>query len=208
MNLLPIYSVPIWESKYPEFLEQKEIFLDVLKKYKEETPSAEKSNIFGYRSLETLHTVEELRPLYEHICQMSFRACADLEFVDCDIAITSSWLNVNDSKQCMNAEHVHNEVFSGVFYLHAPEKSGNIVFKNPAINPMWNGLSLSSQKNQFTGESIKIAPVEGDILLFPSYLPHYVEPNDHDEERISISFNVIALPKGSISMMQNNPNGF
>ena len=52
----------------------------------------------------------------------------------------------------------------------------------------------------FTKEPvIRIEPVEGNIILFPSYLPHSVETNNHDEERISISFNLIALPKGTIA---------
>ena len=130
---------------------------------------------------------------------MGFKAVADLDFVDCDIALTSAWMNINDTRQCMNSEHVHGDVFSGVFYLQAPEESGKLVLQNPAINRMWNGCSLTSQKNQFTGESIRIEPVEGNILLFPSYLPHSVETNNHDEERISISFNLIALPKGTIA---------
>jgi uncharacterized protein (TIGR02466 family) len=71
----------------------------------------------------------------------------------------------------MNSEHVHGDVFSGVFYLKAPEESGKLVLQNPAINRMWNGCALTSQKNQFTGESIRIEPVEGNIILFPSYLP-------------------------------------
>ena len=31
---------------------------------------------------------------------------------------------------------------------------------------------------------------EGDLLIFPGYLPHKVEKNDSDEDRIVISFNV------------------
>jgi len=201
MNLTPIYSVPIWQSEYSEFEEHKEIFLTAVKEYKEKNPTKEntRSNIAGYQSPDTLQGVEELRPLFEYICQMGFRAVADLDFIECDIALTSAWLNINDSRQCMNSEHVHGDVFSGVFYLQAPEGSGKLVLQNPAINKMWNGCQLATQKNQFTGETIRIEPVEGNIILFPSYLPHSVETNDHDEERISISFNVIALPKGSIN---------
>jgi len=134
---------------------------------------------------------------------MGFKAVADLDFIDCDIALTEAWLNINDSRQCMNSEHVHGDVLSGVFYLSAPEGSGKIVFQNPAINKLWKGCSLTSQKNQYTGETIRIEPEEGNILLFPSYLPHSVVTNDHDEERISISFNIIALPKGSIEYPQS-----
>jgi len=205
MNLMSIYSVPLWQSEYPEFEEHKEIFLRAVKEYKEENPTREtaKSNVAGYQSPSTLHHVAELRPLLEYICQMGFKAVADLDFVDCDIALTEAWLNINDSRQCMNSEHVHGEVFSGVFYLSAPDESGKLVIQNPGINKMWKGCSLTSQKNQFTGESIRIEPVEGNIILFPSYIPHSVETNNHDEERISISFNLIALPKGSINYPQS-----
>lgn len=205
MNLMPIYSVPLWQSEYPDFEEHQELFLNAVKEYKEQNPTKEPpmSNIAGYQSPSTLHGVEELRPLFEYICQMGFKAAADLDFIDCDIALTEAWLNVNDSRQCMNSEHVHGDVLSGVFYLSTPEGSGKMVLSNPAINKMWEGCSLTSQKNQFTGESIRIEPVEGNILLFPSYLPHSVQTNDHDEERISISFNLIALPKGSIEYPQS-----
>ena len=205
MNLMPIYSTPLWQSEYPEFDEHKELFLTAAKKFKEQNPSEEKSrsNIAGYHSPSTLQVVEELRPLYEYICQMAYKAVADLDFIDCDIAVTEAWLNVNDSRQCMNTEHIHGEVFSGVFYLHTPQGSGKLSIVNPGINRMWKGCELVSQKNQFTGESIRIEPIEGNIILFPSYIPHSVETNDHDEERISISFNLIALPKGSIPQPQS-----
>jgi uncharacterized protein (TIGR02466 family) len=204
MNLMSIYSVPLWQSEYPNFEEHQELFLTAIKNYKGKNNSIQKSNIFGYRSPDTLHHIQELRPLFEHICQMAFKAVADLDFIDCDVALTSAWLNVNDSRQCMNSEHLHGEVFSGVFYLKTPEESGKLVLQNPAINKMWQGCQLTAQKNQFTAESIRIEPIEGNILLFPSYLPHSVETNNHDEERISISFNIIALPKGSISLQNND----
>ena len=196
---MSIYSVPLWQSECPEFDEHKEIFLNAVRTYKDQNPSVQKSNIAGYHSPGTLQGVEELRPLFEYLCQLGFKAVGDLDFVDCDIALTSAWLNINDNRQCMNGEHVHGDVFSGVFYLQAPEESGKLVLQNPAINRMWNGCALTAQKNQFTGESIRIEPVEGNIILFPSYLPHSVETNNHDEERISISFNLIALPKGTIA---------
>ena len=201
MNLTPIYSTPLWQSEYPEFEEYKESFLSSVKEFKEQNPTKEtpKSNINGYQSPSSLQSVEELSPLFEYICQMGFKACADLNLIDCDIALTEAWLNVNDSRQCMNSEHVHGEVFTGVFYLQIPEGSGKLSIVNPGINNMWKGLTLAAQKNQFTGETIRIEPVEGNIIFFPSYIPHYVETNNHDEERISIGFNIIALPKGSIS---------
>ena len=143
-----------------------------------------------------------IHPFLHYAGEIVIKAAEDLGFIPIDVALTSVWFNINDSRQCMNAEHTHGDTFSGVFYLKAPEGSGRLVLQNPGINRLWQGLSLVERKNQFTGEKISIAPVEGNIVMFPSYLPHWVEPNDHDDERISISFNVICLPEGSLGHAQ------
>ena len=102
----------------------------------------------------------------------------------------------------MNSEHVHGEILSGVFYLKAPPESGKLVLSNPGLNRLWGGCSLVKEKNQFTGEMMRIEPEEGSILLFPSCIPHSVETNSHDDERISISFNLMVLPEGQIAIPQ------
>lgn len=200
---MPIYSVPLWQSEFPDFEKNKEVFLTTIQEFQKQNPSKEtpRSNVSGYQSPDTVHQISEFAPLFEYICQMAYQASADLNFIDCDVAVTSAWMNNNNTRQCMNSEHIHGDVFSGVFYLKAPEGSGKLSLSNLAINKMWMGCSLACQKNQFTAESIKIEPIEGNIILFPSYLPHSVETNNHDDERISISFNIIALPKGSIQRM-------
>lgn len=196
MELIPVYSTPFWQTEYPEFNENKQKFLDAAHKYKEQNESVEKNNICGYQSPETLQLVEDFSPLFNFICLVSSRATADLDFVDCDIFMTSAWLNVNHTRQCMNYERVGREVFTGFFHLKAPEGTGKIIFHNPGLNKMWPGCNLTAEKNQFTGETIRIEPIEGNVLLFPSYVPHSIETNDHDDETMFISFNIIALPKG------------
>jgi uncharacterized protein (TIGR02466 family) len=203
MELVPIYSTPVWMSVFQEFGDNKETFLSCVREFRKENPkSEEKSNIYGYQSPAKLQTQQELASLFNYICAMCSQATKDLNFIDCDVFLTNAWVNFNDSRNCMNTEHIHGETFSGVFYLQAPEESGRLVLKNPGMNRMWNGCNLTQSKNQFTGEMIKIEPEEGSIVIFPSYLPHLVEPNNHDEERISISFNVIALPKGVMQVQQ------
>jgi hypothetical protein len=34
--------------------------------------------------------------------------------------------------------------------------------------------------------------MEGLLMIWPSYLDHFVEPSQTDEERISISFDIMA----------------
>ena len=195
MELVHIFSTPVWISALPDFEEHKESFLNSVRNFKEKNPQGEqKSNISGYHSPSTLQKEEELRPLFEYVCGMAMTAINDLNFVESNIFITEAWVNFNDSRQCMNNEHVHGDVFSGVFYLNAPPESGNFVISNPGLNRVWDGCNLIKEKNQFTGEMMRIEPEEGSIILFPSYVPHSVETNNHDDERISISFNISAMP--------------
>ena len=202
MELLPIYSTPVWMSVFPDFENHKNSFLSCVNNFKNENPSQEKSNVNGYQSPASLQVQQEISPLFNYICNLCLHATKDLNFIDCDVFLTSAWVNFNSSRECINTEHVHEETFSGVFYLKAPPQSGKLVLKNPGINRLWNGCNLTSSKNQFTGDMLKIEPEEGSLIIFPSYLPHSVEPNCHDEERISISFNILALPSGTYTPPQ------
>ena len=203
MELLPIFSTPVWMSVYPDFEEHKESFLTCVRNSKETNPQgAQKSNIHGYQSPFTLQGEEDLYPLFQYVCEMAMQAVKDLNFIDNNIFLTHAWVNFNDNRQCMNSEHIHGEILSGVFYLKAPSESGKFVLSNPGLNRLWGGCQLVKEKNQFTGELMRIEPEEGSIILFPSYIPHSVETNNHDDERISISFNLMVLPEGQFVASQ------
>jgi len=194
--MISMYSVPFWQETYPKFEEEKELILKAIEEYKQDYPdSINISNVGGNQTENCLHSKKELESLFTFIYEFANNAADELQFIDRETFITESWANYNDSRQAMHTEHTHGDVFSGVFYLKAPEKSGKLCIRNLAMNTMWIGSKLFSTKNEFTSSLVKIEPIEGEILLWPSYLPHSVETNDHDDNRISISFNVIMFPK-------------
>jgi uncharacterized protein (TIGR02466 family) len=196
MNIIQIFSTPVWESSYPDFTEHKQQFLDCVTQFRETHPEGiSKSNINGYQSPMTLTQEQPMAPLFEYIAQMAMKSVFDMQFVNCDVYITAAWANFNNSRNQYNCEHVHQDTFSGVFYLQVPENSGKIYFVNPGLNPLWQGAMLTDKKNKFNADRLRIEPKEGQIFLWPSYLSHAVEPNNHDDTRISISFNVICVPK-------------
>jgi len=51
----------------------------------------------------------------------------------------------------------------------------------------------SNQPNELNSISASIKVNEGDLLIFPAYLPHSVEENKSDEDRVIISFNIDIL---------------
>lgn len=203
MNLIQIFSTPIWESSFQSFEENKQIFvdrcLDIQKEQKnlDVTNLKTNNNLLGFQSSLNLTKEEIFFPVFEFVCQIARKAVFDMQLVDSDVYLTSAWININSNKFAILCEHVHYDTFSGVFYIQIPKNSGKLVIKNSSINPMWQGNALSENKNKFNSEKIKIEPTEGHIFVWPSYLEHSVEPNNHDENRISLSFNIIALPKGT-----------
>jgi hypothetical protein len=63
MELVPIYSTPVWMSVFQDFDDSKETFLSCVKAFKEKNPQGEeKSNVNGYQSPFTLQMEEELSP--------------------------------------------------------------------------------------------------------------------------------------------------
>jgi len=199
MNIIQVFSTPIWNSEFPDFQNQKQTFLEAVTEFREQNPQGiDKSNIFGYQSPMNLTNEPRLSQLFEFVAQMGMKANFDNQFVDCDVYLTSAWVNFNDSRAAHNHEHIHADTYSGVFYLQVPEKSGKISFTNPGLNKLWQGTMLSESKNKFTAEHLKFEPKEGQIYIWPAYLPHSVLPNDHDETRISISFNIICIPKEQV----------
>ena len=118
-------------------------------------------------------------------------AATELELQFKELYITEAWANFNDSRQAMNHQHIHSGVISGVFYIKTPPGSGRLAIVNPGMNCLWPGFSLARSKNEYTADAMYVTPVEGELVLWPSYIPHCVETNNHDEPRISVAVNIM-----------------
>ena len=80
---------------------------------------------------------------------------------------------------------------SAVFYLKVPKNSGRLVFENP-IQQHDYIMKPGTVKtyNSINSGYWYAEPKEGDLIMFPSWLRHWVEPSQSDEDRISIAFNI------------------
>ena len=100
-----------------------------------------------------------------------------------------AWMNANPAGG-FNAPHTHPGAhWSGVYYVSQPEveegNSGMIEFLDPRSDlPNWRLLGARS----FALKK-KFRPVPGEMILFPSYLVHWVYPNETDEQRVTVAFN-------------------
>lgn len=100
------------------------------------------------------------------------------------------WINVNPPG-AYNTPHSHpDHEWSGSYYVKVPDvppgsRSGGIEFLDPR-GPVHQMEALGS--GHFVPK-IRKMPKAGTMLVFPSYLRHWVYPNEQDEIRISIAFN-------------------
>lgn len=110
-----------------------------------------------------------------------------LETLNCEykhISLRSSWININVPGQFQESHtHLGKNHLSGTYFIDVPENSGNLIFEHP------NTL-LYYWLNSRNPLGYKCDALPGKLVIFPSWLHHFVQKNGSDRNRISLSFNV------------------
>ena len=184
-----LWPTPYWYTHIWEFMRSEtrvtfnEDMIGSIQGMIDKDKGVRKSNRGGWQS-ELLPPTGELEPLSIEIEEF----CKSINLGINEIVIPQMWINVN-KKNDWNAIHSHGQYnLSGTYYVKVPKDSGNIVFKDPRPAAMTNNFMVNTFDK---GEFRKVKPIEGLLILFPSYLEHFVEPSNADEDRISISFDVV-----------------
>ena len=107
----------------------------------------------------------------------------------------NAWVNIN-KKGGFNAIHTHGRFhISGVYYVKQPSvksgQSGMIEFVNSRFD---HHIFQELNANAFAPK-VSMRPKAGEMIVFPSTLLHSVYPNDSEEERITIAWNLIFRKK-------------
>ena len=108
---------------------------------------------------------------------------------DKNIRIKEMWAIIN-KKEDFNVIHTHpNCYLSAAYYVKAQKDCGRFQIECPNIAKR-HAYPEIENKNELNVDVAGIEVEEGDLLIFPGYLPHKVAKNESDEDRIVISFNV------------------
>jgi len=169
-----LFKIGIWKT-IPFEINLK-LWIDIIYNFKKNFPNSQsRSSQGGYQSSNNLQTIPTFYPLIKILNKYYFKIIDNP-----NKKLTSLWINVSSFSN-YNTLHTHNscnltlqeEDLSGVLYLKVPSNSGALCFTNPY------------DINHYE----KYNPVEGDLIFFNKSLPHMVEPNLSQEDRISIAFN-------------------
>ena len=107
-----------------------------------------------------------------------------------NIHMAHSWV-VSQYAGEYNPWHHHNGDFSAVIYLKLPPKMHEEIEEDWKDHYPANGLIefMFGENQGFRSDNLKFKPEVGKLLMFPSWLKHFVYPFKSEGERRSMSFN-------------------
>lgn len=144
----------------------------------------------GWQSEQALHGREEFRDLVACVDDGVAGILRFLRVGEQRFEITGCWATVL-ARGAAHKLHSHpNNFLSGVYYVSTRAGADTINFHDPrrqtaVIRPPVVELTAENT------DQVVVRVTDGTLLMFPSYLEHSVEANASDEERVSVSFNVM-----------------
>ena len=199
VSKIPLQETRLFYWRYPHWKKLKDKLLPEIKQHQEETPEAlaGTNNLCWRGRKEYRHQKDLLKPIGDLVTVWLENYYPNKMF---DVNI-NYWTNINKPG---SANMIHNHVMSschlsGVYYVQS-ENTGAIRFytHEQMYNLIPDGMPFQHK--------IGHAPSDGDILLWPSYLHHDVEPNLSTQNRINIAFNVNVKPRENVVKMEGFKN--
>jgi len=166
------------------------------------SPHGTSSNVSQYHSKHVTDMVEEHKTLMlnelgiKDNIKSTCSLCGNPECLEC----VDMWINVY-GKGMEQGSHWHIEgkendpFFSFVYFIkYNPQTDAKLVFLNPAPSTSCEKLlKLNSYKRNTT-----VDVNEGDVIIFPSFMVHYVEEQKTDGPRITLAGNLYEVLKEEV----------
>ena len=189
-DVIPMFPTLVWKiSLKPELRYATEAkVMAMLESLRRDRPMLEPGH--GWQSEQTLHEREEFQELASCVSNVATSILRFLRIGHEVVEITGCWATVL-AKRATHKAHSHpNNFLSGVYYVRVYPGSDTINFHDPrrqtyVIRPPVVELTAENT------DQVVVKVTNGTLLMFPSYLEHSVDANMSEDERISISFNIM-----------------
>lgn len=179
----------------------KEILAAIYEERDKDSKGIERSNyrsLGGWHSHNNLHKDDKFKRLTNRIHSVLGGINTNLGYNSARHLRVSTMWSITNPPLSSNRAHIHpGALWSGVYYVQTPEGAGAIDFTDPRVVMIMNSASFIPNKRRKTEcwTKVKVKPVAGKMLIFPSWLYHSVEPNlaegtGDEAERVIISFNI------------------
>ena len=162
---------------------------EMLEYFENEIKKTSGNKSLNWQSSPELHENTIFKSLVNNIMEATKLACDAIKLdTSYKLEITNMWGNVLQQNEC-HPPHTHsNNFLSGVFYIDADNTSG-ITFQDP--RPGANVILPRKKFDHMNNASLlHYKSKTNRIMMFPSWLVHWVPINLSTNNRISISWNI------------------
>ena len=194
-EIIPIFpSLIVKHDTKPEFDGIKEPLIKAIyREMERDEKGVTRSNVGGWQSDIDIFQRSDFSKFGRFVMKNSKAALSHIFRPGYQLSLRGAWLNVN-GKDSFNECHIHPDCdIAGVFWIDAPEESGDLVIINDSAYSNYRWLShasksVISEHKYFVGW--ELTPVAGEMVFFPANMLHKVNINNSSENRISIAFNL------------------
>jgi len=189
-DVIPMFPTLVWKIELEAGVREAigVQALAALARLRRDLPTLEPGH--GCQSVQSLHELDDFRDLVACVHRVVPGVLRFLRIGYDAFQITACWATVL-ARGAAHKMHQHpNNFLSGVYYIRTYPGANTINFHDPRnqtgiIRPPV--LELTAENT----DQVVVDVNDGTLLIFPSYLQHSVDANRSDQERVSVSFNVM-----------------
>ena len=200
MNREILFPTPIYIKMVKDPQKLNKYLYPLIKAWSKKNKGETKTNAGGgWHSPTDMNFKKEYKPLTDELFAMQEEIYKDYG-MEPQPGLGNMWANINYPKS-YNKQHMHpNSQWSGVYYVKVPENSGRLFVEDPRPGP---NIILPRRVKGIPRALWRVVlypAIEGQMIMFPAWLPHGVEINESKEKgekgwRVSVSFNFIQIDK-------------
>jgi uncharacterized protein (TIGR02466 family) len=144
----------------------------------------------GWQSIQSLHELDDFRDFVSAVHRVVPGILRFLRIGYDRYQVTACWATVLASGAAHKMHQHPNNFLSGVYYVRTHPGADTINFHDPRnqtgiIRPPVVELTAENT------DQVVVGVKNGAMLIFPAYLQHSVDANQSEQERVSISFNIM-----------------
>ena len=214
MNIINLFPLTIIKDKIKIDDDEKNLMLDEIRNMKKNsknigfqtTTNAWTGDTQGF---EFIHKIKNFEKLFLEIKKrvLEYLKCIEIDYKLIDIYIQRSWATISESNERIKKHRHFQSHISFAYYLKKSKNDANlIIFDEGYKNEVMPGIFRSEtalqkgivkKMNQFNVTQAIINVEENDIIIFPSKTIHSTQTSQSNDERISISADIIFVAKDS-----------
>ena len=185
------FPTMIYIKDFPDSEKLNKYLEDHIMRWSQNDKGVSKTNAGGWHSSTDMNQKEKYNPLTIELFNMQ-EEIYQKENLSRKPVLGNMWANINYPGNS-NRPHLHpNSLFSGVYWIKTPMKSGNLMLYDPRPG------AHTTMPNRKEGplppqlwKEIHYEPKAGRCIMFPAWMWHEVKPNESNDTRISVSFNFL-----------------